>query len=487
VWQLPFFVAIPLAAAFVLPLLERRGAAAPHLLANAALALLAALSVVALGREGSFAMGGWDAPIGIRLHYDGLSSLMLLLVDGIALLVGLYSVEFMTRYGSLARYYGLLLFMVTGMNGAVLAGDLFNLYVFIEIAGVASYALVAFGREAEDLEAAFRYAVLGSLASTLILTGVVLVYAVTGTLDLGHVAAGLADAGRSGPLHLAVGLFLAGLALKAALAPFHAWLPDAHPAAPAPVSALLSGVFIKAIGVYVLARLVFNVLGPSAEILAVLRWLGILSMVMGGLLALRQQDIKRLLAYSSIGQVGYVVVALGLGTPLGLAGALFHLVNHAVCKALLFLDAGAVERAAGTRDLRELGGLGRVIPVASRTSLIASLSISGVPPFGGFWSKLLIVVACIEAGQLGLAVAAVLFSVVTLGYQLRLQRDCFDGPTPASAARVVPGTPALMAVPMVVLSLLCVGMGLVALPGLAQPLGIAPAVAVLLEGVGGKW
>jgi len=485
-WQLPFFVAIPLAAAFVLPLLERRRAATPHLLANAALALLAGLSVIALGREGSFAMGGWDAPVGIRLRYDGLSSLMLLLVNGIALLVGLYSVEFMARYGSIARYYGLLLFMVTGMNGAVLAGDLFNLYVFIEIAGVASYALVAFGREAEDLEAAFRYAVLGSLASTLILTGVVLVYAVTGTLDLAHVTAGLADAGRSGPLHLAVGLFLAGLALKAALAPFHAWLPDAHPAAPAPVSALLSGVFIKAIGVYVLARLVFNVLGPSAEILAVLRWLGVLSMVVGGLLALRQQDIKRLLAYSSIGQVGYVVVALGLGTPLGLAGALFHLVNHAVCKALLFLDAGAVERAAGTRDLRELGGLGRVIPVASRTSLIASLSISGVPPFGGFWSKLLIVVACIEAGHLGLAVAAVLFSVVTLGYQLRLQRDCFDGPAPASAARVVPGTPALMAAPMLALSLLCVGMGLLALPGLAQPLGIAPAVAVLLEGVGGE-
>jgi multicomponent Na+:H+ antiporter subunit D len=253
------------------------------------------------------------------------------------------------------------------------------------------------------------------------------------------------------------------------------------------VSALLSGVFIKAIGVYVLARLVFNVLGPSAEILAVLRWLGVLSMVVGGLLALRQQDIKRLLAYSSIGQVGYVVVALGLGTPLGLAGALFHLVNHAVCKALLFLDAGAVERAAGTRDLRELGGLGAVIPVASRTSLVASLSISGVPPFGGFWSKLLIVVACIEAGHLGLAVAAVLFSVVTLGYQLRLQRDCFDGPPSASAARVVPGTPALMAAPMLVLSVLCVGMGLVALPGLAQPLGIAPAVAVLLEGVGGGW
>jgi multicomponent Na+:H+ antiporter subunit D len=371
------------------------------------------------------------------------------------------------------------------MNGVVLAGDLFNLYVFIEISGIASYALVAFGRKAEDLEASFRYAVLGSLASTLILAGIVLVYAMTGVLDLAHVAAGLADAGRSGPLHLAFGLFVAGLALKAALAPFHAWLPDAHPAAPAPVSAMLSGVLIKAIGVYVLARLVFNVLGPTAEILAALRWLGILSMVVGGLLAVRQRDIKRLLAYSSIGQVGYVVVGLGLGTPLGLAGALFHLVNHAVCKSLLFLDAGAVERAAGTRDLRELGGLGRVIPVASRTSLIASLSISGVPPFGGFWSKLLIVVACIEAGHVGLAVAAVLFSVVTLGYQLRLQRGCFDQPSPVTAGELVPGTPPLMAAPMVALSLLCVGMGLLALPGLAQPLGIVSAVAVLVTGVEG--
>ena len=483
--QLPFFVAIPLGAGFVLPLLGRRSETAPHWVANAALVLLAGLSLLALGREGSFAMGGWNAPIGIRLRLDGLSSLMLLLVNGVAVPVGLYSVEFMKRYGACAQYHGLFLFMVAGMNGVVLAGDLFNLYVFIEIAGVASYALVAFGRKAEDLEAAFRYAVLGSLASTLILAGVVLVYAMTGTLDLAHVAAALAEANRSGPLHLAFGLFLAGLALKAALAPFHAWLPHAHPAAPAPVSAMLSGVLIKAIGVYVLARLVFNVLGPKAEILAALRWLGILSMVVGGLLAIRQRDIKRLLAYSSIGQVGYIVVGLGLGTPLGLAGALFHLVNHAVCKSLLFLDAGAVERAAGTRDLQELGGLGPVIPVASRTSLLASLSISGVPPFGGFWSKLLIVVACIDSGQLGLAIAAVLFSVVTLGYQLRLQRGCFDRPAPAPAAELVPGTPLLMAAPMVALSLFCVGTGLLALTGLTQPLGIAPAVAVLAAGLGG--
>ncbi len=482
---LPLLVAIPLGAGFLLPLLDRRANATPHLLAGAALAVLTGLSVVAMGKEGAFAMGGWDAPVGIRLRNDGLSSLMLLLINGIGFLVALYSAEFIKRYGSVARYYGLFLFMTAGMNGAVLAGDLFNLYVFIEIAGVASYALVAFGRKAEDLEASFRYAVLGSVASTLILAAIVLVYAVTGTLDLDHVAAGLADVGRSGPLHLALGLLLAGLALKAALAPFHAWLPDAHPAAPAPVSAMLSGVLIKAIGVYAIGRLVFNVVGPTAEILAALRWLGVLSMALGGLLALRQQDIKRMLAYSSIGQIGYVVVGLGLGTPLGVAGALFHLVNHAVCKSLLFLDAGAVERAAGTRDLGELGGLGRVIPVASRTTLIASLSISGVPPFGGFWSKLLIVIACIEAGSLGLGLAAVLFSVVTLGYQLRLQRGCFERPAPAGAAALVAGTPPLMAAPMVALSVLCIGMGLLALPGLAQPLGIAPAVAALLGGVGG--
>ncbi len=480
--ELPLFVAIPLGAAFVLPVLARR-APLPGLVANAALAILAVLSVLTFGREGAFAMGGWDAPLGIRLRHDGLSSLLLLLINGIGLLVGVYSVEFMKRYGPAARYHALLLLMVAGMNGVVLAGDLFNLYVFVEIAGIASYALVAFGRAAEDLEASFRYAVLGSLASSLILAGVVFVYASTGTLDLAHVAAGLANASSTGPVHLAVGLFLAGLALKAALAPFHAWLPDAHPAAPAPVSAMLSGVLIKAIGVYTLCRIVFNVLGATAEILAALRALGVLSMVVGGLLALRQQDLKRLLAYSSIGQVGYVVVGLGLGTPLGLAGALFHLVNHAVCKSLLFLDAGAVERAAGTRDLRKLGGLRSAIPVASRTTLVASLSIAGVPPFGGFWSKLLIVMACIQAGHLGLAVAAALFSVVTLGYQLRLQRDCFEGPAPAAAGPVVPGTPALMAVPMVALSALCIGLGLLAFPGLAQPLGIASAVAVLAKGV----
>ncbi len=481
--QLPSFVAIPLGAAFLLPLLGRRSARLADGVANATLVLLAGLAVATVAERGSFNMGGWEAPIGIRLRHDGLSSLLLLLINGIGALVGIYAVEYMKRYGSTVRYHALFLLLVAGMNGAVLAGDLFNLWVFIEIAGVASYALVAFGRAAEDLEASFRYTVLGSLASTLILVGIVLVYAVTGTLDLAHVAAGLGEVGRTGPVLLAVGLFLAGLALKAALVPFHAWLPDAHPAAPAPVSAILSGVLIKAIGVYVIARLVFNVLGATPEVLAALRWLGLLSMVVGGLLAVRQQDIKRLLAYSSVGQVGYVVVGLGLGTSLGLAGALFHLVNHAVCKSLLFLDAGAVERAAGTRDLEKLGGLAEAIPVARRTALIASLSIAGVPPFGGFWSKLLIVVACIDAGQLGLAIAAVAFSVVTLAYQLRLQRGCFERPAPSTGAEVVPGTPALMAAPMLALSVFCVGLGLLALPGLAQPLGIVPAVAVLTQGV----
>ncbi len=241
-------------------------------------------------------------------------------VNVVGLAATLFSVDYMERYTSKFRYYSLFLFMVAGMNGVVLAGDLFNLYVFMEIAAIASYALVAFGCEHEELEASFKYAVLGSLASAFILVGVALTYGLTGTLNMAHVAQRLPLAGGGRLAVLALALFVCGFGLKAALVPFHAWLPDAHPSAPAPVSAMLSGVVIKALGIYVLARLVFNVFGATAGALAVFRLLGLVSMVVGVLLAIGQWDMKRLFAYHSISQIGYVVIGLGLGTPLGHRG-----------------------------------------------------------------------------------------------------------------------------------------------------------------------
>jgi len=260
-----------------------------------------------------------------------------------------------------------------------------------------------------------------------------------------------------------------GFGLKAALVPFHWWLPDAHPSAPAPISAMLSGVLIKVLGIYALVRVLFNVLGLGEIklILQILMVLGIISMVVGALLALGQKDFKRLLAYSSISQIGYIIFAFGLGTPLGFLGALFHLFNHSTFKSLLFLNSGAVVYATGNRDLEKMGGLSQKMPVTSTTSLIASMSISGIPPFSGFWSKLIIIIAALQARQFVLAFIAILVSIITLAYYLKVQKLAFFGKL-RKKWEGVKEVPFPMKLSMVILSIICLAGGLLLLPGISE-------------------
>lgn len=479
---IPLFVAIPLGVGFLTPLLGKKLKWAPDVFGNATMLLLMVMSFMTVGKTAMYHMGGWDTPLGIDLRLDGLSSLLLMAINVIGCAAALFSVEYMRLYTSKARYYTLFLFMVAGMNGVVLTGDLFNLYVFMEIAAIASYALVGFGCEHDELEASFKYMVLGSVASALILIAIALAYGMTGTLNMAQMATKIAPVSASAPIALTLALFICGFGLKAALVPFHAWLPDAHPSAPAPVSAMLSGVVIKALGIYVLARLLFNVFGVSDNLLMIVRWLGAISMVVGVLLAIGQWDMKRLFAYHSISQIGYVAVGIGLGTPLGITGALYHLVNHSVFKSLLFLNAGAVEYSTGTRDLKRLGGLNKAMPVTSSTSLVASMSIAGIPPFNGFFSKLLIIVACIMAGDYWMAVWAVFVSVMTLSSFLKVQRYGFFESMKMSVTQIKK-TPVLMATAMILLAVLCVGMSAFVLAGLKTPLLIWPATQVLLKGM----
>jgi len=254
-------------------------------------------------------------------------------------------------------------------------------------------------------------------------------------------------------------LFLMGFGTKAAIVPFHAWLPDAHPAAPAPISAMLSGVLIKALGIYALIRLFYNVLGMTDQLSNIFMLLGVISILMGAIMALGQKDLKRMLAYSGISQIGYIVLGLGLATPLGILGGLFHLFNHAIFKPLLFLVAGSIEYSTGTRQINELGGLNRKMPVTANTSLIASLAISGIPPFNGFWSKLFIIIACVQAGKLWFAFAAVIGSILTLSYFLKIQKNVFFGKLP-DRLRNVKESHWLLGTSMVALAVLCLAIGL---------------------------
>ncbi len=491
---LPAFVVVPLVVAFILPVFGRKGKAGATLVANLVTIFLLALAVACVGKTGIYEVGNWSSRVGIVLVLDGLASLMLLAVNVVAAAAMLFSVRYMEQYTAKPKYLSLFLLMVAGMNGVVITGDVFNLYVFLEIASIASYALVGFGCEHEELEASFKYMVLGSVASSLILLGIALLYGNTGALNMAYTARAIQKSGINAGLAFAMSLFIAGFGLKAALVPFHAWLPDAHPSAPAPISAMLSGVLIKALGVYALSRLIFNVFGVSIPVSWVLIALGVLSMVVGVFLAVGQWDFKRLLAYHSISQMGYVVMGIGLGAlilakggnplwaSLAILGGLFHLVNHAVFKSLLFLASGSVEMATGTRQLKQMGGLVERMPYTRAACTIASAAIAGVPPFNGFWSKLILVIAAVQAGFFGLAAVTVVVSLVTLLSFLKVQRYVFLGELP-EALRNTHETGGSMVTAMLFLASLCLLMSLLVLVPSLRVAVLQPAVDALVEGV----
>jgi len=439
---LPVFIVVPLVTAFLLPLFGRKGKSVATLLANLATVSLLILAIASIGQSDVYEIGKWSIPLGINLVLDGLSGLLLLAIGVVSTAAMLFSTRYMEQYTAKAKYLSLFMLMVAGMNGVVLSGDIFNLFVFLEIASIASYALVGFGCEHEELEASFKYMVLGSIASIFILFAVALVYGNTGSLNMAYISKTIANSGPNAGLTFALGLFITGFGLKAALVPFHAWLPDAHPSAPAPISAMLSGVLIKALGVYALARVLFNVFGISIQLGWLLIVLGLLSMVVGAFLAIGQWDIKRLMAYSSISQIGYVILGIGLGglilakdgniawASLAILGGLFHLANHAIYKSLLFLTSGSLQMSTGTRDIKQMGGLSQTMPITRATCTIASASIVGIPPFSGFWSKLILVIAAIQAGFYWIAAIIVFVSLCTLIMYLKVQRYVFLGELP---------------------------------------------------------
>ena len=480
------FVVLPLVVAGILPLvgkLSRR--VLPDLLANATMLFLLVYGAVA-GR--ALIAGGpvlqqspWlGEAVNIRLALDGFSLFMLVAISLVGLAASLFSIDYMEHYGAKGNYYALYLVMIAGMNGLVLSTDLFGVYVFLEVAAVASYALVAYGLGRDELEAAFKYLMLSVVASAFVVAAIAVIFGMTGSLDFAAVAAALKELNAGAVVGVAAAFFIMGFGLKAALVPFHAWLPDAHPSAPAPISAVLSGLLIKVSGVYAMTRIFLGVFGLTPALSGVLMLLGTVSMVVAALLALGQKDMKRMLAYSSISQVGYVVLGIGIGTPLGIAGGLFHLFNHALAKGLLFLTSGSVQQATGTRDMDDMGGLAKRMPVTAVTNLVGSLSIAGVPPLNGFWSKLLIIVALVQAGHPVFAVIAVLVSVLTLWYYLIMQRKAFFGKLNEKWA-AVKEAPFWMTAATVLLALLCVGIGI--LFSSTVTIWIQPAADVLADGV----
>jgi len=363
----------------------------------------------------------------LSLSADPLSLVVLFSIGLVVAVTLMVARQTVPSANQLFIFSNMLLLVLAGMNGVVLTKDIFSLYVFLEITAVASFILIAFYKDIDALEGAFKYIILSAVATALMLCAIAIFVMFSGTTAFSGISAALIVSPYRTLLMSAVAVFLGGLFIKAGLMPFHGWLPDAYSAAPAPVSVLLAGIVTKVVGIYTLIRLAVSVFGINHSAAQLFLLVGAVSVVLAALAALGQTDFKRMLAYSSISQVGYIVLALGCASGLGVAAAAFHLFNHVVFKSLLFVNATAVETQAGTRDLTRMGGIAQKMPVTGLTSALASLSASGIPPLAGFWSKLLIIIALWTSGNHIYALIAVLASVLTLSYFLYLQREAFFG------------------------------------------------------------
>jgi multicomponent Na+:H+ antiporter subunit D len=343
------------------------------------------------------------------------------------------------------------------MNGIAMVRDLFSLYVFIEVTSVAAFILVPLRREKDGYEGAWKYLILSAVASVLMLASIGLFLLTAGGVSFE--AAATALAAPSSLTWAAAALFLSGLFVKGAMVPFHGWLADAYTAAPPAVSVFLAGIVTKASGIFALMRLapaLMNAAGPARMVVLVA---GAATAVAAAFLALTQADMKRMLAWSSVSQMGYIVMALGGSPDLAVLAAGVHFFNHALSKAQLFANAAAIEESLGTRDMDRMGGLGSRMPVTGGTAAVAALSIAGLPPLAGFWSKLLIVLALWKGGQQVFAIIAIVTSLVTLAYFLSLQRRVFFGTTAPEWASVREARAGLT-VPALILAALTVAIGL---------------------------
>ncbi|MFC1501315.1 complex I subunit 5 family protein [Elusimicrobiota bacterium] len=481
---LPLFVIIPLFAAILTSLcrkLSNKLLDSIVLLSTLGLAFLSLKSIneVSVNKMVVYKVGNWVPKLSIHLVMDGLTVLMLVTVNVLLLILVVYSIQHMEKVIGKWKYYSLLMILISGVNGVLISADLFNAFVFLEVTLIAVYILASFYNEGENFEASFKYMVLGSISSMFILLAIALVYAKTSSLSFVDIIANL-NTNKGAYNIFIVLLFVIGLSLKATLVPFHSWVPDAYTSAPSPISAVYSGVICKVLGLYLLMRMFYNILGINYALLNLLSILGVVSIIVAVILALYQWDFKRLLAYHSVSQIGYIALGIGLGTPLGILGGIFHLINHSTFKPLLFLNAGSIEYAANTRNIKDLGGLSEKMPVTSGSSMIASMSISGVPPLSGFWSKIIIIVACIQANHYWFAFLAVLGSILTLASFLKVQRYIFYGYIKDNLKNISE-VPFFMKIAMITLALLCMFMGLLLLPKIYDNfLGLA--VNALLRG-----
>lgn len=446
-------VVLPLMAAPLCVLLRRAGLAWALFLViswiGLGISFLLAVQV-AVGGPIVYAMGGWAAPVGIVYRLDHLNALVLLVVSGIAAVLAPYARASVAAEIAPERaylFYALLLLLLTGLLGITITGDAFNLFVFLEISSLSSYALIAMGAKRRALMAAFEYLIMGTIGATFLLIGIGLLYMMTGTLNMADLAQRLPAVAHTSTVEAALAFVVVGASIKLALFPLHAWLPSAYGYAPSVVSAFLAATATK-VAAYVLIRFLFTIFGaayafgelPVGEVLAVV---AVVAMLYGAIAAIFAADLKRLLAWSSVGQIGYIVLGLAMATPLGLTAAILHLLNHAVIKGALFFAAGALFWRLRSSSLEDMAGIAGTMPWTTAAFVAAGLGLIGVPATAGFITKWTLLSALLANGWAWGAIAVLVASLLAVVYLGRLVELFYFRP-PANPNRAAGEAPAAM-------------------------------------------
>lgn len=370
-----------------------------------------------------YALGGWAAPAGIEYYIDTMNATVLLLVSGLSAIVLLYAYKSVSKAVPLAKhylFYTAWLLCVTGLLGIVITGDAFNVFVFLEVTSLSTYMLISFGNDRRALTASFRYLILGSVGASFILIGIGFLYAATGTLNMMDLADRIPDSESQRAVLVAFSFITIGVLIKSAVFPLHAWLPNAYTYAPIAVTAFLAGTATK-VSLYVLLRFFFSIFGKDYSfgqlfLNGILLPAAIAGFVLMSLVAVFQTDLRRMLAYSSVAQIGYIVAGFSLASQAGLAAGIVHIVNHAIIKASLFMAVGCIIYRVGHAHIPSLDNLFKRMPFTCVAFILSGLGLIGVPLTGGFVSKFTLIGAAMDKGWWALAALVLLSSLLAVVY-----------------------------------------------------------------------
>ena len=433
------------------------------------------------GSEISYRLGGWGPPFGIEYRIDAANALMLVLISGIATVMMPYALRSLKHHVSEKHHtlvYATFLLTMVGLMGVCITGDAFNIFVFLEISSLSTYALVAMGaeRDRRALTAAYDYLIMGTIGATFFVIGIGLLYMTTGTLNLGDIADRIQGQGDNRTVQAAFAFIVVGMGLKVAIYPLHHWLPNAYTHAPTAITVFLAATATKA-AIYVLLRFVFSVFVPAFEFVThTLTWIfipfALLAMFAASFVAIFQNNFKRMLAYSSIAQIGYMLLGISLLTTTGVSATIVHLFNHGITKAALFMGVGLLLLHSKTSFYDQIAGFGRRMPITGFAIVIAGLSLIGVPGTAGFVSKFQLVQAAFELDMWWLAILILLSSLLAIAYVWRVVETLYlaEGPNDRMEE------PLIMVIPAIILAAACIYFGI----DTTYTLGVANTAAEVL-------